>query len=98
MNSRNGLVFLLLCLATWTLCAEAVTSVLGSAIRRRTAPKLTTRRPPTVPTVPNAITQMLINNVQPATKHMNDIMDIINPQGNGRRRRAIRLLWRKIKL
>lgn len=79
MNSRNGLVFLLLCLATWTLCAEALASVLGSAIRRRT-PK-TTRRPPTVPTVPNAITKMLRNKVQPATKHMNDIMNIINPQG-----------------
>ena len=77
MNSRNGLVFLLLCLVIWTVYTEAVTSIMRP--RRRHAVK-TTRRP-TVPTVANVINDMVKNGVKPVAKEMNKILNIIDPTG-----------------
>mgnify|MGYP002803599227 FL=1 len=77
MNSRNGLVFLLLCLVMWTVYTEAITIIIGAGTRRRA-----TKKPSIKPTpVTNAINNMIKNGVKSDPKMVDSIEKIMGGKG-----------------
>lgn len=79
MNSKNGIVSLLLFLAIWLVYTDAIILPLRSGIKRRTRTKAVKKPSTTVP--PNAITKMMQNGVKPNNSKVRSLTSIIDPQG-----------------
>ena len=80
MNSKSGIVFLLLCLTIWTVIyADALTLAIGNRLKRRRTQAKTKKQPTTIP--PNAITQMVKNGVQPQNQQVNKFLNMMNLTG-----------------
>ena len=79
MNSKNGIVFLLLFLAIWLVYTDAIIIPLSSRIKRRTRTKAIKKPSTTVP--PNAITKMIQSGVKPNNSKVRSLTSMIDPQG-----------------
>ena len=79
MNSKNGIVSLLLFLAIWLVYTDAIIIPLSSRIKRRTRTKAIKKPSTTVP--PNAITKMIQNGVKPNKSKVRSLTSMIDPQG-----------------